>query len=191
MEVFGWVTLVVAIASLVAWRLTYTAARLDRLHARVEGTLSALDAQLVRRAEAALDLARSNAVPQLDALVLAAAGTASLEEADQENITSEVRRRGLSDRREEAENALTEAINATLDPPTVRRLRDEGGVGAESLNLLAATGTRVQLSRRFYNDAVRDVQRVRRTWLVRWFRLAGRTELPEMVDFDDSMPASE
>ena len=37
---------------IVAWYLSYTAARLDRLHARVEGALSALDAQLVRRAEA-------------------------------------------------------------------------------------------------------------------------------------------
>lgn len=191
MEVFGWVALAVAIASLIAWRLTYTAARLDRLHARVEGTLSALDAQLVRRAETALELARSNTVPELDALVLGAAGTASLEEADSENITSEVRRRGLPDRREDAENALTEAINETLDPDTVRRLRAEGGVGEECVTMMAAAGTRVQLSRRFYNDAVRDVRRVRSKRLVRWFRLAGRTELPEMIDFDDSMPVAE
>ena len=45
-DAVGWVALVVACAALIAWYLSYTAARLDRIHARVEGALSALDAQL-------------------------------------------------------------------------------------------------------------------------------------------------
>ena len=51
MDPWAWVAVVVAALALIAWYLSYTAARLDRLHARVEGTLSSLDAQLVRRAE--------------------------------------------------------------------------------------------------------------------------------------------
>ena len=53
------VVLVGLVLLLLAWRLTYTAARLDRLHARVEGALVAVDAQLVRRAEAVQELAGS------------------------------------------------------------------------------------------------------------------------------------
>ena len=50
MSVLEIVTLVVAVLIAFAWYLTYTAARLDRLHTRMEGTYAALDAQLVRRA---------------------------------------------------------------------------------------------------------------------------------------------
>lgn len=188
MEVVGWVALVVAITSLIAWRLTYTAARLDRLHGRVEGTIAALDAQLLRRAEASLDLARSSELPQVQALYLAAAATASLEEADAEEVTTEVRRRGLSESRESAENELTAALTEVLTPDSVAQLQEGGGTGAQALEMVRSTATRVQLSRRFYNDAVRDVRKVRAKRLVRWFRLAGRTELPESIEFDDSAP---
>ena len=47
---------------------------------------------------------------------------------------------------------------------------------------------RVQLARRFHNDAVNDVRRVRRKGAVRGFRLAGHAELPESIDFDDELP---
>ena len=44
---------------LVGWYLTFSATRLDRLHARLEGARSALDAQLVRRASVSLQIAVS------------------------------------------------------------------------------------------------------------------------------------
>ena len=53
-----WIVLALGLVA-IGWYLTYTAARLDRLHARVQGTLAALDAQLVRRAEATLELANA------------------------------------------------------------------------------------------------------------------------------------
>ena len=43
---------VLALLIALGWYLSYSAARLDRLHAKVEGAMSVLDAQLVRRAEA-------------------------------------------------------------------------------------------------------------------------------------------
>ena len=52
-DVLQAVTFVVIVLIALAWYLSYSAARLDRLHAKVEGAMSALDAQLVRRAEAA------------------------------------------------------------------------------------------------------------------------------------------
>ena len=56
------VAVVVALLLALAWYLSYTAARLDRLHARVEGSLASLDAQLVRRAEAAAEYAQATAL---------------------------------------------------------------------------------------------------------------------------------
>ena len=47
---------------------------------------------------------------------------------------------------------------------------------------------RVQLARRFHNDAVTDVRRVRRKTVVRLFRLAGHADLPATVEFDDELP---
>ncbi|AKU16883.1 hypothetical protein [Luteipulveratus mongoliensis] len=188
MEIIGWVALVVALVSMAAWRLTYTAARLDRLHGRVEGTMSALDAQLVRRAEASLELVRSDALDPTSALVLGGAATSSLELADEEAVTSEVRVHGISPERGEVESALSEALEQILTPETIVDLRDRHAFGQEGLEIVYRAGQRVQLSRRFYNDAVRDVRRVRAKRFVRWFRLAGHTAMPESVEFNDFVP---
>ncbi|MDF8263975.1 hypothetical protein [Luteipulveratus flavus] len=189
MQVIGWVGLVVAVVSLVAWRLTYTAARLDRLHGRVEGTMSALDAQLVRRAEAALELARCGALDPTSSLILGGAATSSLELADDEEITSEVRVHGLSPDRGAVESGLSEALEQLLTPETVEDIRAHSALGADCLEMVHRAGQRVQLSRRFYNDAARDVRKVRSKTFVRWFRLAGHTAMPESIEFNDDVPA--
>ena len=44
------------------------------------------------------------------------------------------------------------------------------------------------MARRFHNDAVIDVRRVRRKTVVRVFRLAGHAELPSTIEFDDELP---
>ena len=46
----------------------------------------------------------------------------------------------------------------------------------------------MQLARRFHNDAVTDVRRVRRKRVVRSFRLAGHAELPQTFEIDDDPP---
>ena len=48
----GWLVAAVAVALLAVY-VSWTAGRLDRLHARVDASWAALDAQLVRRAAAA------------------------------------------------------------------------------------------------------------------------------------------
>ena len=62
---------VLALLIALGWYLSYSAARLDRLHAKVEGAMSVLDAQLVRRAEASLELATSGALDPASSLILA------------------------------------------------------------------------------------------------------------------------
>jgi len=69
----------------------------------------------------------------------------------------------------------------------VTRLRSDPATAA-LLDELISAGERVQLARRFHNDAVAHAQRMRRKWIVRRARLAGRAELPQMVEIDDSSP---
>ncbi|HMT91014.1 MAG TPA: hypothetical protein PKC73_15395, partial [Dermatophilaceae bacterium] len=73
-----WLFAGIALLVALGWYLSYSAARLDRLHARVEGTLAALDAQLVRRAEATLELVHSGALDAASSLMLASAASESL-----------------------------------------------------------------------------------------------------------------
>ena len=65
---------------------------------------------------------------------------------------------------------------------------DLDGAGAAALQRVEGAGVRVQLARRFHNDAVTDVRRVRRKPVVRVFRLAGHADLPRTVEFDDELP---
>ncbi len=66
----------------------------------------------------------------------------------------------------------------------------ESSHGEDLVDRLASACTRVQLARRFHNDAVTDVRRVRRKWTIRMFHLAGHTPLPGTVEFDDEVPAA-
>ncbi|HEX5968059.1 MAG TPA: hypothetical protein VFY88_06260 [Intrasporangium sp.] len=176
-EVLSWVLAVLFVLVIIAWYLTYTAARLDRLHVRLTGTLAALDAQLVRRAEASLELANSGLLDGATSLILATSAAESLENPGEHGEIREV-----------VENDLTEALHHSLTEPTCAEIREAGPLGVDHLDRLRSTCTRVSLARRFHNDAVTDVRRVRRKWAVRLFRLAGHTPMPLTVEFDDEMP---
>lgn len=161
----------------IAWYLSYTAARIDRLHVRLSGTLAALDARLVRRAEAALELANSGLLDGASSVVLAGAAAESLESPSE-----------YGEAREMAENDLTQALELSLSQHTVEELTASARGDEDHLARIASACTRVQLARRFHNDAVTDVRRVRRKWVVRVFRLAGHTDLPHTIEFDDETP---
>ena len=165
-----WWIVVVAVlaAALTAW-VTFTATRLDRLHARVDAAQAALDAQLVRRAAAVQHVtavAGDDLSPQLAAdlsryaLAALAAGTAE---------------------REPAENALGRAAN---------QLADAGPSLAPSyapvLHEVAESALRVVIARRFYNDAVRDTRALRSRRMPRLLRLAGHRDSPQFFDIDDA-----
>jgi hypothetical protein len=173
----SWIVGAIAMAVLIAWYVSYGAARLDRLHTRVEGALSVLDAQLVRRAEATLELANCGALDAASALMLAGAASDSLEaeSADQSS-------------REAIESDLTQALELALGEEALRRLRVDEALGAPLLQRVAAANQRVELARRFLNDAVTDVRRVRRKPGVRLLRLAGHADLPQTFEIDDELP---
>lgn len=189
MSTLAWVAVAAAVGVLLllAWYLSYSAARLDRLHAKVEGALSALDAQVVRRAEATLELANSGALDPATALLLVGAASGSLERVNEHTFASDPLEGQHFAGREGVESELTEVIHAALPPEVAVDIEASSGPGAAALGRLRAAGLRVQLARRFHNDAVKEVQRVRAKPVVRLFRLAGHAVLPQTVEFDDAL----
>lgn len=183
MDLRSWL-LALLVTALLAWYLTFSASRIDRLHHRVEGARSALDAQLVRRAEAAIELATSGALDPAAALLVAGAAVDALEagEGSLDIPPSE-------DARETTESDLSHALQVALEPELVAGLREDPVVWP-LLERLRATGHRVQLARRFHNDAVTDATRVRAKPIARWARLAGRAAPPQTFEMDDDAPRS-
>ncbi|HEY8718012.1 hypothetical protein [Pengzhenrongella sp.] len=86
------------------------------------------------------------------------------------------------------ESELSSTMRAALeDPAEVATVREEPG-GAELIDALAAAWYRVQLARRFHNEAVAQTQRVRRKRVIRLLRLAGRAPDLQPLEFDDAWP---
>lgn len=199
-DVPHWALFGLAAILAVAWFLTYAAARLDRLHTKVEGAISALDAQLVRRADVGLELATSGLLDPATAFLLADAAASAAERRTEHPISDDLLDGQNFAGREDVESDLTWALDAALSPELVSDLRstasgddDDDPLAEEGQALLArveAAALRVQLARRFVNDAVADVQRVRAKPVVRLFRLAGHAALPEPVLFDDDLPTA-
>jgi hypothetical protein len=185
------VLLTLGFVVLVAWYLTFSATRLDRLHARVEGARSALDAQLVRRASVTLQLAASGRLDPATSLLLADAA----HEAREADIEGAAPDGGAADgsaadglTREQAESDLTSVLRAAFaDPEQVEDLRADP-VGRDLMRELAAAGLRVQLARRFHNDVVRSARVVRRKRVVRYLRLAGHAPWPQTFEISDTPP---
>lgn len=146
-QVIAAVAVVLLLTSYVSW----TASRLDRLSARVATAWSSLDAQLVRRAAAAGQLAAYQrrhgglADEMLQAMEYAASGARTAVPAE----------------RQDAENDLTRAIRAALATGAL-----PGGRAAD-LHDVRDASTKVDFARQFYNDAVRDNGGLRRRWLCR------------------------
>ena len=159
MNTVTWVVLGVV---LLAVYVTWTAGRLDRMHARVDAAWAALDAQLVRRAFAAhalLPLLPEGATKER----LRAAAAAAVEAGEQG--------------REAVENNLSRALREASP------LLAEGG---QALEELESAAVRVGLARSFHNSAVNDTRALRRRRVPRLLRLAGHRAMPAFFDVDDT-----
>lgn len=144
--------------------VTWTAGRLDRLHARVDAAWAALDAQLVRRAAAARAVAATLAPgPVADALDTAA--RAALDAG--------------AEGREACENDLSRALRAALP------LRPD----SPELGELETATTRVGLARSWHNAAVGNTRAIRLRRIPRALRLAGHRALPQFFEIDDTAMA--
>lgn len=162
---------------LVGLYLSMTAGRLDHLHRRIDTSRLALEAQLLRRSSVCLELAATQLLDPAASLLLASAAHEARTSVDLSH-----------DDHAQAESDLTAALVAALDEDDVRSVA-ASPEGSEMLEELDAACRRVQLSRRFLNDAVRACRQLRRQRMVRLFGLAGRTPWPDTWEMDDSIPA--
>ena len=169
-----WIVVTAAVVLVAGWYLFFSATRLDRFHGRVEGARSALDAQLVRRASVSFQLAVSGLFDPAASLLLADAAQGARDAAEPD--------------REVAESNLTRTIQAVLSDPSLAAALDADPAGHELLSELAAASKRVELARRFLNDAVRGARVVRRKRIVRYLRLAGHAPWPPTFEMDDTPP---
>src|SRR5699024_8511542 len=86
-----------------------------------------------------------------------------------------------------AENQLTVALRTALGDAEDRRTIAAHPEGEQILSDLEVTCNRVQLARRFHNDAVESVLKLRSGWIVKTARLAGRAALPHTFEMDDDV----
>ncbi len=206
-----WAVVVVAVLAVLMWAVWVEASRIDRLHRKVAASLSVLEAQLVRRATAAVELASTGVLDPVSSVLVGEAAFAALDAggsptghltpvpADLARLVGDdpaplrpgsvpppgsapVVDRGL------VESELSATLRAALeDPDEVAAIRAEPG-GAELVASLAAAWFRVQLARRFHNEAVAQTRRVRGKALVRALHLAGHAPMPQPFDLDDAWP---
>lgn len=171
-----WVILVSAVVLGVALWLLWSAQRLDRMHHRIDLARASLDAQLLRRSGAALELATSGTLDPARSLLLV-------------DAAHEARAAEVEDF-ESAESDLSETLRAVLsDADEVRSLQADTDVGP-LLDELAADARKVELARRIHNNVVVSARTLRSRRRFQWLRLAGRAPVPGTVDLDDVPPAA-
>ncbi|MFS0704263.1 hypothetical protein AB6N23_07045 [Cellulomonas sp. 179-A 9B4 NHS] len=201
---------VLVVLALLGWLVWVRASRLDRLHRKVGASRAVVEAQLVRRATVAAELATSGLLDPASAVVVGEAAWSALSASGADgdvpagllpdDLRALLRADGTADAppapgaapatdRGQVESELSAALDEVLDDPDeVAALSAEPG-GDELLEALAASWYRVQLARRFHNEAVAQTQRVRRGLLVRALRLAGHAREPRTLELDDAWPA--
>ena len=173
-----------AVGLVLAWR---GASRLDRLHRKVAASRIALDAQLVRRASTAVELAASGALDPASAVLVADAAYTASDVGPVTSPAAALQMDGLGPDRERAESGLTATLREAMGAPEAIRTLLAGPSG-DVVAGLAAAWYRATLARRFHNEAVAQARRVRRLWYVRLFRLAGHAPMPRTVELDDALP---
>lgn len=168
-----WVLLLAAFVVIGLW-LTWTANRLDRMHHRIDVARGTLDAQLLRRSGATLELASSEVLDPPSRLLLL-------------DAASQARNAGPDDF-EAAESDLSQALRAVFPDPGAGRVLREDPAVAPLVAELARDCARVELARRFHNDVVVSARALRSRRRVRWLHLAGRAADLHAVDLDDVPP---
>ena len=167
---------IAAVLLLIGVYLSWTAGRLDRLHARIDAAKAALDAQLLRRASIAQELATAGVLDPAASIVLYQAAHDARQAAEEQ--------------REVAESELSQALRAVFaESGQAEAVRAAPG-GVETARELGAAVRRVPMARRFHNDSVRAARALRRHRTVRWFRLAGHAPSPQAFEMDDEPPTA-
>jgi hypothetical protein len=182
------IVIVVAAALLVGVYVSWRAGRVDRLHARVAFARAALDAALLRRSSVAFELASSGLLDPATSVLLAGAAQAARSAAQASAAEGGAAQADVQPR-DLVESDLTRALRAAFSQPDFRPSLSGNEGADELLAEVEAAAHQVFLARKFYNDAVSETRAARRRPLARVLRLAGKAEMPEFFEMDDSLTA--
>ena len=152
--------LMIILAVVLVWRITWLATRVHRATARAERTWSVLDSALVGRAQRAAELVMMPGIDPAAALLVLDAAAAALEPE---------LRHGERERAESDLSHVLDLVDAML------RANPE-------LDLERARAT---MYRRLHNDAVATALSLRRRHMVRILRLAKRSVEPRPFEMAD------
>lgn len=161
--------LIILVAVVFAWYLSFTATRLDRLHHRVETSWANLDVLLQKRAAVALEIAHSDIADPASSMLL----TAAAYQARDANIQN----------RSQAESGLSGALGLLLEDS------EHLATAADSalLTELSALTDKIRVAIAIHTDAVARTQMVRGKVVVKTFRLAGTAPLPITYEFESDV----
>lgn len=150
----------------IAWYLSYSATRLDRLHHRVETSWANLDGLLQRRAAIAIEIARSEISDPASSLLL----TFAAHQAREASVRD----------RSQAETGLTGALGILLETSS-----DISGANEQDLiRELKELTEKIKMAVAIHVDAVNRTHMVRKKWFIRFFRLAGNAPAPVIYEFE-------
>ena len=173
----GWLwALLIALVLVVLLYLSNVAGRLDRLHKRVELSRLNMQRALERRRDLSEIVTASSLLDPASSLLVADAVTRvdAVDPVDAVDF-------GV------AESDLTSVLGAVFaDADDVDAMVAEPS--GEVIVRLADSCRRVEIGRRFYNDAVFATREMRKRRMVRWFRLQGTAALPEPFEMNDAVP---
>jgi hypothetical protein len=160
---------IILVAVVLAWYLSFTATRLDRLHHRVETSWANLDVLLQKRAAVALEIAHSDIADPASSMLL----TAAAYQARDANIQN----------RSQAESGLSGALGLLLEDS------EHLATAADSalLTELSALTDKIRVAIAIHTDAVARTQMVRGKVVVKTFRLAGTAPLPITYEFESDV----
>ena len=151
---------------IVAWYLSYSATRLDRLHHRVETSWANLDGLLQRRAAIAIEIARTDISDPAASLLL----TFAAHQAREATVRN----------RSHAESSLSGALGILLE--------DTGAIKGENelalIEELRELNEKIKMAVSIHVDAVARTNMVRSKAVIKLFRLAGRAPEPIVYEFE-------
>jgi hypothetical protein len=160
---------VVLIIILFAWYLSFSAARLDRLHHRVETSWEHLDALLQRRAALALEISHQSDLDPATNFILTQSAYVSREESIGE--------------RNDAERSLSESLRFLRESA----VNHEFSMPMHLFDELSALTEKITLAIAIHLEAVGSVSRLRARPIYRLFHLAGRATLPKTYSFEEDV----
>jgi hypothetical protein len=157
---------ILILIAMIAWYLSYSATRLDRLHHRVETSWANLDGLLQRRAAIAIEIARTEISDPAASLLL----TFAAHQARDANMRD----------RSQAESGLNGALEILLEGDHNNFQEKE----LELINELKDLNEKIEMGIAIHVDAVNRTIKVRKKPIIRLFRLAGSAPEPIVYEFE-------